>query len=126
MSAIPEPQPARPWRHEDGPPPRVSTWPHGDRPALRVWSAGRWRYAPVAARHDYPDGTVRYQVDVDLHGTTSVTSATYEWPQPGLRVSHGSSSAPSRTADEERQGNMPHAPRRRPSEDPQGAAATGT
>ncbi|MER7952042.1 hypothetical protein ABTY59_32090 [Streptomyces sp. NPDC096079] len=126
MSAIPEPEQSRPWRPEDGPPPQVWTWPKGDRPALEVWSAGRWRYAPVAARHDYPDGTVRYQVDVDLRGTTMVTSATYEWPQPGVRVSHGSGSGPSRTADERRQGNMPHAPRRRPPEGPQSGTATGT
>lgn len=114
MSTIPEPEPSRPWRTEDGPPPKVWTWPNDDRPALRVWSAGRWRYAPVLARQDWADGTVRYQVEVDLRGTTSITSCTYVWPQEGLRVAHGSGSEPSRTTDEQRQGGLPQAPPRRP------------
>ncbi|GAA5070659.1 hypothetical protein [Streptomyces similanensis] len=109
MSTIEEPEPSRPWRPEDGPEPAVWTWPTGDRPALRVWSAGRWRYAPVMARQDWPDGTVRYQVEVDLLGDTSVRARTYQWPQLGLRVAHGSSSTPSRAADATRQGTMPRA-----------------
>ncbi|MFE4580175.1 hypothetical protein [Streptomyces chartreusis] len=114
MSAIPEPEPARPWRPEDGPPPEVWTWPAGDRPALGVWSGGHWRYAAVMARQDWADGTVRYQVSVDLRGNTTVVSRTYVWGHPGLRKCHGSGSEPSRTADEQRQGGMPQAPPRRP------------
>ncbi|MBY8868717.1 hypothetical protein [Streptomyces sennicomposti] len=107
MSMIQEPEPARPWRPEDGPEPVVWTWPKGDRPALAVWSAGRWRYAPVMARQDWPDGTVRYQVEVDLFGDTSVRSRTYQWPQPGLRTAHRSCSAPATATDESRQGGQP-------------------
>ncbi|MFE6185535.1 hypothetical protein ACFQ6U_14020 [Streptomyces sp. NPDC056465] len=107
MSTIPEAQPAAPWRPEDGPRPTVWVWPRGDRPALRVRSAGRWRYAKVVARQDWSDGTVRYQVEVDLDGSTNVTVLTYQWPQPGLRTAHGSASEPSRTAGETQQGGLP-------------------
>ncbi|MFD9395016.1 hypothetical protein ACFWBB_31090 [Streptomyces sp. NPDC060000] len=113
MSEIPEPEPARPWRPEDGPRPEVKTWPRGDRPALEVWSAGRWRYAPVMARQNWADGTVRYQVDVDLRGDTTVVIRTYQWPQPGLRKGYDSGSTPSRTGDGQRQGGMPRARPRR-------------
>ncbi|MEU4492654.1 hypothetical protein AB0F96_04130 [Streptomyces sp. NPDC023998] len=91
---IPEPTEASPWRPEDGPEPKVTVWPKGDRPALRVWSHGTWRYAVVEARQDWSDGRVFYRVSVDLLGDTSVTSRLYQWPQPGLRASHGSHSAP--------------------------------
>lgn len=107
MSSIPEPEQGRPWRPEDGPRPVVWTWPKADRPALKVWSAGAWRYAPVMARQDWADGSVRYQVSVDLRGDTLVTARTYRWPQPGLRVAHESSSAPSRDVDERHSGEMP-------------------
>ncbi|MFI5990367.1 hypothetical protein ACIBAC_00735 [Streptomyces sp. NPDC051362] len=107
MSTIEEPTPARPWRPADGAPPTVWTWPSNDRPALEVWSAGAWRYASVAARQDWPDGTVRYQVLVDLRGDTTSTHRTYAWPQPGLRKRHGSHSEPSQGVDEGRQGEMP-------------------
>lgn len=113
MSTIPEPQPARPWRPENGPPPEVWTWPNGDRPALKVWSAGAWRLAPVMARQNWADGTVRYQVEVDLRGDTMVTVRTYQWPQPGLRKAYASGSEPSRGVDERRQGTMPQARPRR-------------
>lgn len=113
MSAIEEPTPARPWRPEDGPEPVVWTWPDGDRPALEVWSNGAWRYASVTERQDWADGTVRYQVLVDLHGDTTVTHRTYLWGQPGLRRRHASGVEPSRKVDEQRQGAMPQAPRRR-------------
>ncbi|MFE7212447.1 hypothetical protein ACFU93_21130 [Streptomyces sp. NPDC057611] len=104
---IPEPVPARPWRPEDGPQPQVWTWPTGDRPALWVLSGGRWRYAPVLARQDWVDGSVYYQVEVDLLGDTSVTGQMYRWPQPGLRAARRSGAEPSRTVDEGRQGDMP-------------------
>ncbi|MEU5748174.1 hypothetical protein ABZ804_21880 [Streptomyces sp. NPDC047726] len=107
MSTIPEPQPASPWRADDGPSPKVWVWPRTDRPALRVWSAGRWRYAPVLARQDWADGKPRYQVQVDLAGDTNTTVVLYEWPQPGLRAAHGSRSEPSQAADEAHQGGLP-------------------
>ncbi|MER7497071.1 hypothetical protein ABT033_31300 [Streptomyces pharetrae] len=112
MSAIPEPELARPWRPEDGPRPVVWTWPPGDRPALKVWSSGRWRYAPVMARQDWADGTVRYQVEVDLRGDTRMSSRTYQWPQPGLRVAHRSGSKPSKDAGGQG-GEFPRPPRYR-------------
>ncbi len=71
------------------PPPAVRTWPPGDCPALKVWSLGAWRYAPVRARQDCPDGRVVYQVDVDLRGDASVTTRSCAWPQPGLRREGG-------------------------------------
>ncbi|MGV9892124.1 hypothetical protein [Streptomyces sp. NPDC003395] len=88
MSAeeIPEPVPARPWRPEDGPRPKVTTWPAGSEPALKVWSHGRWRYASVMARQDWADGRVFYQVHVDLLGDNRVSHRMYQWPQPGLRA----------------------------------------
>jgi hypothetical protein len=107
-----EPVQARLWRPEDGPPPEVWTWPDSNRPALRVFSGGVWRYAFVASRQNWADGTVRYQVEVDLHGTTAVSTVTYQWPQPGLRAAHGSSVEPSRRLEESRMGDMPQAPNR--------------
>lgn len=112
MSTIEEPQPALPWRPQDGPAPEVWTWPADDRPALEVWSAGRWRYAPVRQQQNWADGTIRYQVEVDLHGTASVTTRMYQWPHPGLRLAHRSGTQPSRGALKGRQGDMPKAPRR--------------
>ncbi|KPI33238.1 hypothetical protein OV450_1326 [Actinobacteria bacterium OV450] len=94
-SDVTEPVETPPWSAQTGPAPTVWTWPAGDRPALYVWSQGRWRYAPVRARQDWPDGTVVYQVAVDLDGSTSVVPRSYAWPQPGLRVAHRSRSEPS-------------------------------
>jgi hypothetical protein len=79
---------SRPWRPGDGPRPRVTTWSPGNRPALAVWSHGKWRYAPVVARQDWADGTVRYQVEVDLRGDARVSVRMYQWPQLGLRAAH--------------------------------------
>lgn len=98
MSTIPDAQPARPWRSEDGPRPEVWTWPRTDRPALRVMSGGKWRHAPVLARQNWADGTVRYQVEGDLLGDRRVRILPYLWPQPGLRVACESGSAPSGSA----------------------------
>ncbi|MFH9970208.1 hypothetical protein ACH4PR_55150 [Streptomyces mirabilis] len=81
-----EPEQARPWRAEDGPRPRVQTWPSSERPALWVWSCGAWRWARVVARQDWPDGRIAYQVEIDAAGTTSVSTRAYWWPQSGLRV----------------------------------------
>ncbi|MFI1787459.1 hypothetical protein ACH40D_03180 [Streptomyces olivaceoviridis] len=108
MSTIPDAQPARPWREEDGPRPEVWTWPRADRPALKVMSGGKWRHAPVLARQNWRDGTVRYQVEVDLLGDTTTRIVTYQWPQPGLRVARRSSSEPTRGVHEAWQGEMPH------------------
>nr|WSX47566.1 hypothetical protein OG409_00370 [Streptomyces sp. NBC_00974]WSX54290.1 hypothetical protein OG409_38540 [Streptomyces sp. NBC_00974] len=85
---ITEPVEARPWRPEDGPQPRIRTWPGMGRPALYVWSAGSWRLAAVLARQDRADGRVIYQVDVDLNDSLLVVYRAYEWPQPGLRVAY--------------------------------------
>lgn len=85
---------APPWRPELGPAPTVMVWPPGRTPALMVRAAGRWRYAPVHARHAYPDGRVAYMVTVDLTGRLEVVYRTYWWPQPGLRVAHGSAVEP--------------------------------
>ncbi|RZU28251.1 hypothetical protein EV284_6417 [Streptomyces sp. BK022] len=105
---VPEPEPSRPWRPDDGPAPEVWAWPAGDRPALGVWSAGRWRYAPVLAKQEWPDGTIRYQVEVDLLGDTTITVRLYQWPQPGLRMAHGSRSAkPTRAFERDQAGSMP-------------------
>jgi hypothetical protein len=62
----------------------VLTWPATDRPALRGMSAGECRYAPVRTRQNWRDGTVRYQVEVDLFGDARVSTRTYEWPQHGV------------------------------------------
>ncbi|MFF0964720.1 hypothetical protein ACWDQO_26970 [Streptomyces sp. NPDC003703] len=53
------------------------------------------------ARQDWPDGTVRYLMEMDLHGTTSVTARTYRCPQPGLRKAHGSNCKPITTGTDE-------------------------
>ncbi|MCG0065988.1 hypothetical protein L0F81_22270 [Streptomyces tricolor] len=95
---ISEPVEARPWRPEHGRAPALSTWPLADPPALWVRAGGRWRWAEVRARQDWPDGRVAYQVLVDLDGSTTMLLRTYWWPQPGLRVARRSASAPSREA----------------------------
>ncbi|MET8696886.1 hypothetical protein ABZV65_30600 [Streptomyces bauhiniae] len=110
---IPEPEPSRPWRPEDGPAPVVWAWPAGGRPALGVWSAGRWRYAPVRARQEWADGTVRYQVEVDLLGDTTTTIQLYRWPQPGLRRVHPGTGEPTTEYDRTQGGDMPQVPPRR-------------
>ncbi|KUN37688.1 hypothetical protein AQJ30_15500 [Streptomyces longwoodensis] len=108
MSSIPDAEPARPWRPQDGPRPTVWTWPRTDRPALRVMSGGQWRHASVIARQDWADGTVRYQVEVDLRGDTATRIALYQWPQPGLAVARRSAHEPTQRVDETWQGDMPH------------------
>ncbi|MEN8654361.1 hypothetical protein ABCR94_28135 [Streptomyces sp. 21So2-11] len=106
--SIPEPEQARPWHpHRDGPWPEVWTWPHGARPALSVWSAGKWRPARVMARQNWANGAVYYQVEVDPLGDSQIYIRTYRWPQPGLRAAYGSNFQPSTAARVERQRNMP-------------------
>ncbi|MEU9925087.1 hypothetical protein AB0H51_28030 [Streptomyces griseoluteus] len=106
----PDAVPARPWREEDGPRPQVWTWPRTDPPALWVMSGGRPRRATVIARQDWADGSVYYQVTVDLHGDTTKRILLYRWPQPGLSVAHRSSAQPSRDVDPAQQGDMPRRP----------------
>lgn len=107
---VPDAVPARPWRPEDGPRPQVWTWPPTDRPALRVMSGGRPRRAEVIAKQVWADGSVYYQVTVDLYGDTTVRTLLYRWPQPGLRVARRSLAQPSRGVGPEHQGDMPRRP----------------
>ncbi|MFK4122337.1 hypothetical protein [Streptomyces longwoodensis] len=72
MSTVLEPEVARPWRPEDGPRPKVWTWPRTDRPALWVWSHGAERYALIVAKQEWAHGTVYYQVEIDPHGDRRV------------------------------------------------------
>ncbi|MFJ4152765.1 hypothetical protein ACIP10_35050 [Streptomyces galbus] len=108
MTTASEPEPARPWRLEDGPRPKVWTWPRTDRPALWVRSHGAERYAPILAKQQWPDGTVYYQVEIDPHGDRRVGMRLYRWPQPGLRMARVSQSPPARGVDESCQAEMPH------------------
>ncbi|MFF1284313.1 hypothetical protein ACFVY4_26675 [Streptomyces sp. NPDC058299] len=107
---VPEAEPARPWRPEDGPRPVVWTWPRADPPALWVGAHGAWRWATVTAKQVWGDGTVYYQVTVDLRGDTTATVCLYRWPQPGLRVAHRSGCQPTTEVDAGAQGGMPGAP----------------
>lgn len=89
MSTIPEP--ARPWRPEDGPEPEVWTWPYATVQLLRC---GR-RAVAVRAGHGAAKlggrlgplsgdgGPAREHAD---HGRT------YRWSQPGLRAARGGDS----------------------------------
>ncbi|WP_374987164.1 hypothetical protein [Streptomyces fradiae] len=86
-SDIPVPVEEPPWRPEAGSEPEVTSWPPGRRPALRVWDGTAWQYAPVQARHTYPDGRTVYQVLMPVEGGGR-TSRSYRWPQPGLRRAH--------------------------------------
>ncbi|MBV1940829.1 hypothetical protein KUF83_30305 [Streptomyces sp. BV286] len=126
--AIPEPVEARPWRADDGPMPRVTTWPERGCPALGVWSHEAWRYARVMGRQDWADGRVFYQVSVDLRGDTTVSVRLYQWPQPGLRVERR---PPGRersagTAADRGQGKMPRARPRTSSAGPNGRPPTAS
>lgn len=107
MDTIPEAEPARPWRAEDGAQPVVWTWPKSDPPVLWVRSGGAWRYATVMAKQVWADGSTVYQVAIDLRGDTSVSARLYRWPQPGLKVAHRSRFEPSKGVDEAHQGDMP-------------------
>ncbi len=114
MSTIPEPEQAPPWRPEHGPQPTVWTWPPGDRPGLRIWANGAWRYAAVTARHDYEDGRVAYHVLIDVDGSTSIKHRAYWWrPEDGrMKPLHGTRGAKPSTGRSGGYGDMPRAPRR--------------
>lgn len=85
-------------------------WPRRDRPALWVWAGGQKRRAQVKAKQVWADGSVYYQVEVDLQGDTRVTVRLYRWPQPGLSVAYAPNSRPFRQVHEGNQGDMPHRP----------------
>lgn len=87
----------------------MRTYPRAGGPALKVWSGGKWRWAPVMARQDWTDGRVFYQVSVDLTGSTCVTTRLYQWPQPGLRIAQPPT-APTSSGDDA----MPTPPTGRP------------
>ncbi|WP_326844560.1 hypothetical protein OHB33_41165 (plasmid) [Streptomyces sp. NBC_01558] len=110
MTDLEDPVEAQPWREGDGPQPSVWTWPLTDPPALWVRQNGSWRWAPVTARQDWPDGRVAYQVLIDTDGTTSKSHRTYWWPHNGLRVAHRSAADP--TTEAGRGGDLPRPPRR--------------
>lgn len=114
VSSSNEPEQAPPWRPEHGPPPKVWTWPPGDRPALRVWANGAWRYAAVTARHDYEDGRYAYHVEIDVDGSASVKHRAYWWrPETGrIKLLHGTRSAQPSTGKPEGHGGLPRAPHR--------------
>jgi hypothetical protein len=73
-----------------------------------VRSHGAERYAPVLALQEWADGTVYYQVEIDLHGDRRVGMRLYRWPQPGLRTARVSQSPPAKGVDESWQAEMPH------------------
>ncbi|GAA2237251.1 hypothetical protein GCM10010104_35190 [Streptomyces indiaensis] len=54
---------------------------------LQSWPCGhKWRDATAQARQAWADGTVHYQVEIDLRGDNSASTRMYRWPQPGLRA----------------------------------------
>lgn len=120
MTALEDPVEARPWRESDGQAPTVWTWPLTDPPALWVRQNGSWRWAPVTARQDWPDGRTAYQVLIDTDGTTSKSHRTFWWPHEGLRVAHRSATEP--TTEAGRGGDFPRPPRRVNSPDPASTA----
>jgi hypothetical protein len=77
----------RPWRSEDGPPPRMRVYPYGERPLLAIRIAGRWRRCPVRARADWADGRIAVHVDVFLwdRGGWSTFPRAYEWNPAVMR-----------------------------------------
>jgi hypothetical protein len=64
------------------------------------------------AKQVWADGSVHYQVAVDLLGDTTVSVRMYRWPQPGLRAAHRSRYEPTTGVDTAHKGDMPRAPRR--------------
>ncbi|MFD9868499.1 hypothetical protein ACFXI8_27020 [Streptomyces niveus] len=59
---------------------------YADRQALEVLIDGRWRYCPVGARADYPDGKIAYHVTIRTPRTGGSTHRAYWWPEDGLRA----------------------------------------
>lgn len=87
VEAFDEPEQAPPWREEHGPPPVRRCWDYAGRPALKVRINGRWQYAPIGSRADYPDGRVAYHVTIQMPGGGA--HRAYWWPQDGLRRGYG-------------------------------------
>jgi hypothetical protein len=76
----------RPWRAEDGPPPRMRVYRYGERPLLSILTEGRWRRCPVRARADWPDGRVEVHVDVFLPDDGGATfPRVYRWDPAVMR-----------------------------------------
>jgi len=68
--------------------PRVTSWPPGKRPTLRIRVDGQWRRAEVLQRQDFTDGRVRYLCDVwmpDGHGGTTAIARGYWWDGRAMR-----------------------------------------
>ncbi|MCF3101411.1 hypothetical protein IPZ58_07435 [Streptomyces roseoverticillatus] len=85
----PEPvdaQEAPPWSPEQGPWPRVRTWPPAEKPGLYIRVNGRWYHCWVLARHDYADGRMAYQVDIKLPGHDGPVSRMYWWDPRAMRA----------------------------------------
>lgn len=78
---------APPWRAGDGPPPRVHTYPYGERPLLDIRIAGEWRRCLVRARYDWPTGHVSYQVEVTrpVKGGVETVVRAYWWDAAVMR-----------------------------------------
>jgi hypothetical protein len=80
---------APPWTEAMGPRPRVTSWPSGKRPTLRIRVGGEWRRAEVLQRQDFADGRVRYLCDVwmpnDVGGTTAIARG-YWWDGRAMRT----------------------------------------
>lgn len=82
---------ARPWRPDDGDPPRVHTYPYGARPLLDIRVDGEWRCCPVRARFDWPTGRVSYQVEVTRMraGGPETVIRAYWWDPATMRPADG-------------------------------------
>jgi hypothetical protein len=77
-------QPARVWRHGDGPTRRRS-WPRGGGPRIEVRVDGQWRFATVAVREER-GGRVICHVDICLPGHSGLQRRAYVWDPVGIRV----------------------------------------
>lgn len=86
---------ARPWRTEDGPAPRVRTYPPGARPLLNVYTGGAWRRCTVLARQDWPTGRVSYQVEMTHRrdGASGTVVRAYWWDSKAMRPVRAESGA---------------------------------
>lgn len=72
-----------PWQPAYGPGPRVTR--RRPRPVLEIRVGGVWRLATVLARHDYPDGRVACQVELNLGADSTASIRTYAWDRAAMR-----------------------------------------